>query len=391
MSPTLSVIIPSYNHAAFIGDGIRSILEQSFQDFEILITDDASQDNSVAVIRQFSDPRIFLEVFPRNRGFSSALNAAIKRSCGELISVLGSDDYFLPGAFTKQIEVLISRPDIAAVFGMPKMVDQRGVPLGGGYREFTNPFPDRTPSRKDWLRHLFFKGNCLCHPTVMIRRAVHDEVGLYDPRLLGLADMDMWVRVCMWHEIHLMPDELVARRILDGGRNLSAARPETIQRNLFEQTRIAGHYRAMQPEFAREVFADDLRSLELDTNRPFGAWLAELALSQGSSHLNLFALETLFETCRTAEDECKRLIELTGKVDLFNVGQLVNMRNALAEARAVHDHFLAQSQSRPRTSIADKPTVQRNIAMHQPKIGRNELCYCGSGRKYKYCHGRPSA
>ena len=394
MNPKLSVIIPSYNHAAFIGDGIRSILEQSFQDFEILITDDASQDNSVVVIRQFSDPRISLEVFPRNRGFSAALNAAIKRSRGELISVLGSDDYFLPGTFRKQIEVLSSRSDIAAVFGMPKVVDQRGAPLRGGYGEFTNPFPDRTPSRKDWLRHFFFKQNCLCHPSVMIRRSVHDEVGLYDPRLLGLADQDMWVRVCMRHEILLMPDELVARRILDGGRNLSAPRPETNQRIQFERTRIARHYRAMLPEFAREVFANDLRALGLDTNRPFGAWLAELALAHGSNQLNLFALETLFETCATAEDEdeCKRLIELTGKTNVFNIELLNHMKNLLAELDAVQNHFRPQSQPGPRATTAAQPMAQGNIPMDQSnaaaKLGRNELCHCGSGRKYKHCHGR---
>jgi hypothetical protein len=226
----------------------------------------------------------------------------------------------------------------------------------------------------------------------MIRRAVHDEVGIYDPRLLGLADQDMWVRLCMKHEIHVMPDELVARRVLDGGRNLSAPRPETIQRCQFEHTRIARHYKNMSPEFAREVFADDVRALGLDTDRPFGAWLAELALSHGSSQLNLFALETLFETCATAEDECKRFIELTGKVDLFNIGSLINMRDLLAEVRTGQDQLRRQSQPDPGAHAGAEPTMQKNIPMRQPnaqaKLARNDLCHCGSGRKYKHCHGR---
>ena len=238
MSPLLSVIIPSYNHAAFIGEGIRSILDQSFQDFEILITDDASLDNSAAVIRQFSDLRVSLEVFPQNRGFSAALNVAIKRSKGKLISVLGSDDYVLPGVFEKQIEFLHDNPQVAAVFGMPKLVDEHGAPLNAGYREFTSPFSDRIPSRKDWLRHFFIKGNCLCHPGVMVRRAAHDELGVYDQRLLNLADFDMWVRLCMVHEIHVLPDEIVGRRILDANRNLSASRVDSILRGTFEGLQI---------------------------------------------------------------------------------------------------------------------------------------------------------
>jgi glycosyltransferase involved in cell wall biosynthesis len=357
MSPLLSVVIASYNHAAFIGDGIRSILEQSFQDFEILITDDASQDNSATVIRQFSDPRINLEVFPQNRGFSAALNAAIRRSRGQLVSVLGSDDYFLPGTFAKQIEFLRARPDIAAVFGMPKLVNESGLPVDGGYREFTNPFHGGTPSRKDWLRYFFVRGNCLCHPTVMIRRAAHNELGLYDPRFINLTDFDMWVRLCMMHEIHVMPDELTARRVLDKNRNLSAPRSDTILRCSFETSQILKHYRTMSPDLAREVFADDLRTLRIDTNHTFGVWLAELALHSRQSSYLLFGLETMFDTCATAEDECPRLIELTGKVNPFNIEVVEQRRKFQNNAQEEH-------------------------------VSRNQPCPCGSGLKYKHCHGR---
>lgn len=321
MNPLLSVVIPSYNHGAFIGDGIRSILEQSFQDFEIVITDDASQDDSVAAIRQFSDPRINLAVFPQNRGFSAALNASITRSHGELISVLGSDDYLLPGAFAKQIAFLHANANVAAVFGMPRLVNESGVPLGGGYREFTNPFPDRAPTRKDWLRYFFLLGNCLCHPGAMIRRKSHDDVGLYDVRLLNLADFDLWVRLCMVHEIHVMPDEFVGRRIHANNQNLSSPRSDTILRTMFEWSQILRHYRAMPPARAREVFAEELRALQIDTDRPFAAWLGELALRRGMAAHSLFALETMFDACETAGEECSRLIELTGQVDVFNLAK----------------------------------------------------------------------
>jgi hypothetical protein len=250
-----------------------------------------------------------------------------------------------------------AHPDVAAVFGMPKLVDEAGLPIGRGYAEFTSPFPNHKPNRKDWLKRFFYQGNCLCHTGAMVRREAHDELGLYDPRMLNLSDLDMWVRLCMAHEIHVLPDEVVGRRILDKGRNLSAPRSDTILRCTFETVQILNHYRKMAPELAREVFADLIRSAAIDTSRPFGAWLSELALLSRAPAHRLFALETMFDTCKTAPDECPRLLELTGTVDVLNIA--------------------------PRT----QPSGFRADA-NSAQISRNQLCPCNSGLKYKHCHGK---
>lgn len=86
MSPHVCIVMPSYNHAAFVGEAIQSILDQSFQDFEINITDDGSQDGTPDVIRKFTDRRINLEVFPENRGGVIAGNSAIRRASGKYIA-----------------------------------------------------------------------------------------------------------------------------------------------------------------------------------------------------------------------------------------------------------------------------------------------------------------
>ena len=153
----------------------------------------------------------------------------------------------------------------------------------------------------------------------MVRRKCHDELGLYDPRLLNMADFDMWVRLCMVHEIHVMSDEVVGRRIRDNNKNLSAPRPDTILRTTFEWSQILRHYRAMPQELARAVFAEEVRALQIDTSRPFGVWLGELALRRGLAAHSLFALEAMFDACETAPEECPRLIEVTGTVDVFNL------------------------------------------------------------------------
>src|SRR5260370_38353648 len=91
MTPSVSVVIPSYNHAAYIGEAIASVLGQSHRALEIVITDDGSRDGTPEIIRRIDDPRINLEVLDRNRGAVAALNSAIRRSRGESICMLALD------------------------------------------------------------------------------------------------------------------------------------------------------------------------------------------------------------------------------------------------------------------------------------------------------------
>ncbi|HSE39385.1 MAG TPA: glycosyltransferase family 2 protein, partial [Acidobacteriota bacterium] len=90
--PTVSVIIPSYNHERFVQECIQSVLNQTFQDFEIIITDDASIDRTVEIIEQFDDPRIKLFKHSINQGVSIAANNCIKHAKGKYIAWLSSDD-----------------------------------------------------------------------------------------------------------------------------------------------------------------------------------------------------------------------------------------------------------------------------------------------------------
>jgi glycosyltransferase involved in cell wall biosynthesis len=124
----VSVLIKSYNHAQFVAQTIQSVLDQSFQDFEIVVTDDGSTDGTPDVIRSFADPRISLDVLPSNRGISAAMNATLARARGELVAILNSDDYALPDRLEWQVAFFDAHPDMGAVFTMPKVVDESGAP-----------------------------------------------------------------------------------------------------------------------------------------------------------------------------------------------------------------------------------------------------------------------
>jgi glycosyltransferase involved in cell wall biosynthesis len=320
MNPSVSVVIPAFNHAAFVGEAIRSVLEQSHGDLEIVITDDGSRDGTPDVIRRFADPRIDLEVFGKNRGAGEALNSAIRRSRGEFICMLASDDVFLPGKLEKQVRFLRDNPHVAAVFGMPRFIDQRGAPLADSFNGdvFQAPFTKNLRTRPDWLRHFFYEGNCLCHPASMVRRAVYDKIGLFDQRLANTLDFDMWVRMCMTHEIRVVPDEFTAMRILDANRNMTAPRRDSNLRALIEYFHILKHYRGLSRATIGQVFAREIAAAKLDAEGASGALLAELALLSAHPSHKLFALDTMFETMSEGGDY-PRLIELAGVIDVFAI------------------------------------------------------------------------
>lgn len=293
-SPRVSVIIASYNHAPFVGEAIASVLAQSYQDIEVVVTDDGSADGTADVVRGFADPRVRLEVFPENRGACVAMNRCIERSRGELIAVLNSDDAFVPDKLAHQVALLDARPDLGAVFARPLFVDERGTPFDDATHKDYRIFDVENRSRAEWLRHFFYYGNALCHPTLLIRRACYDAVGRYDPRLAQVPDLDMWIRLVSRFEILVQPERVTRFRILDGERNASAARPEVVARDEWERERLLRHFLCLPSELFSEVFGADLARIGRSGDGDRRAQLAWLALDAGGPFHRRFALELLF-------------------------------------------------------------------------------------------------
>lgn len=335
MNPTVSVVIPAFNHARFVAEAITSVLSQSFADLEVLVTDDGSNDGTADIVGKFSDARVKLEVFPENRGAVIALNSAIRRSRGEYICFLASDDCFLPGKLEKQVAFLAKTPGVAAVFGLPVFIDEGGNPLRADQQfngdVFEVPFREQLVSRDDWLRFFFFNGNCLCHPAAMVRRSAYDTAGLYDPRLANLPDFDMWVRLVMLHDIAVMHEPLTAMRIHGNNANMSAPRRDTLLRGHFETYEILKHYRKLTPESLRRIFKHEIASHHLDGDGQAGFLLARIALTSPSPIHALFGLDAIFENIAATDGEaCRMLIDLSGRRDIFGI----DIANRLSETEA---------------------------------------------------------
>ena len=238
----VSVIIPSYNHQLFIGKAIESVLSQDYNNFELIVADDCSKDNSVKVINSFTDYRLRKFFLSKNLGATEILKFLIKKSRGEYIALLNSDDIWYPEKLKKQVEYLDNNKDVAACFTHANFLNEYG-------EVYTNKcssssmsldiFNQYNRSRGSWLNKFYYSGNCLCHPSVMIRKIIYDELGYYNGGLRQLPDFDYWIRLILKYPIYILEEVLVNHRILSkSGENTSASTDENCIRDKLEFSSI---------------------------------------------------------------------------------------------------------------------------------------------------------
>ena len=296
-TPRVSVAIAAYNHAPFVRECIDSVRAQTFTDWEIVVTDDGSTDGTAEILRELADtdPRLRFHGFATNQGACVAMNDAIARARGEFIAILNSDDRFLPGKLARQVDFLDQHPEYAAVFALPRFIDERGEPFCDESHKDYRIFQVDNRPRTEWSRHFFTYGNCLCHPSVLIRRACYEDLGLYDPRLAQLPDFDMWVRLSMRYTLHILHEPLVEFRLLDHGRNASAARPEVIAREPWERLHVLRHYKDLDPAHLEQIFPRASLMPAGPADAPSWVRLAEAALAVDSPAHRLLALELFHE------------------------------------------------------------------------------------------------
>lgn len=315
--PLISVIVASYNHAPYVQASLRSVLAQEVDaDLEILATDDGSCDGTADRVAEMQDPRIHLHRFEQNRGACLAMNHAIGRARGEFLAVLNSDDQFLPGKLALQLQYLQQHPNVAAVFGWPTFINEQGQPFHDPAHKDHAVFHAGNRSRHQWLRHFFDHGNALCHPTALLRREVYQTVGLYDPRLAQVPDLDQWIRLCLRHDIHVLPQPLTAFRIRDGQQNASAARPEVVRRDAWERAHVLRHYLQLPPADLLQVFPEFAGTPPQQLTER----LAQYALGLGAPFYQRFALDAWFQALGTqplAADPAahQRYIAATGQAN----------------------------------------------------------------------------
>jgi len=198
--PVISVIIPTYNRSWAIRDAIDSVLDQDFSDYELIVIDDGSTDNTMQILDRYREEIVVL--YQENKGVSAARNRGIAAASGQFIAFLDSDDIWLPKKLSIQVDFFKSNPDA--------LICQTGeIWIRNGVR--VNP---KHHHKK--LSGRIFEPSlslCLVSPSaVMMKRHLFETAGLFDEDLPACEDYDLWLRIASWCPIFLVDIPLVKKR-----------------------------------------------------------------------------------------------------------------------------------------------------------------------------------
>jgi len=236
-TPELSVVIAAYNHGAYIGETIRSVLRQKYQDFEVIVLDDGSTDNTKDVVGSFADPRIRY-VYQENSGLPACgRNRGMALARGRYIALLDGDDYWHEDKLKRCKAVLDTMPEIGLVCHNAAIVHDGKVTRTTSYM----PYRDRMYER------LLFGGNCLHVSGVVLRREIFFDDNFRfseDKGLFTVEDYEYWLRLSKRCRFHLIDDVLGYYRVTATGAFLRNTEANTgnMLRLLEAQCQMLDHH-----------------------------------------------------------------------------------------------------------------------------------------------------
>jgi glycosyltransferase involved in cell wall biosynthesis len=186
MAPEVSVLIPSYNHAHYLVYALESVVSQGFSDWEAIIIDDGSTDDTQRVAAQFDDPRIRY-IYQENQGLSAARNTGIRAADSETIALLDADDIWQDDYLEKMMAPLISQPEVVAVYSGYQYIDKDGRNIG---------IPNLTTVPPEEFEDNFIdNGNWLIPSGVVFRKNIAIKEGCFDESLRAVEDAFMWAKL----------------------------------------------------------------------------------------------------------------------------------------------------------------------------------------------------
>lgn len=247
LPPAVSVVVATYNYGRFLAGALDSALSQTFLDFEVIVIDDGSTDDTAVVIAPYLDnPRVRYE-HTDHLGQPGAKNTGIRLARGRYVAFLDADDLWLPTKLEKQIPLFAADPDLGVVYCRRRWIDEEG-------RELDRR--ERQPHRGDVLAPIFWRP-FVCFSSTVVRRAVFDDVGLFDEEIPLAIDYDLWLRVASRYRFDYVDEPLVKYRT--GHANLSRRQAERcgyVRRIIDRFLDDRGGRERLNPALVRRALAD---------------------------------------------------------------------------------------------------------------------------------------
>ena len=251
----VSVVMSAYNSEKTIEDSIMSILNQTYEDWELILVNDFSSDTTLVILEGFTRKESRIKIINNNKniGLTASLNKAINISNGEFIARLDSDDVAEPERLKKQVSFLVSNPDIGMVGTGANLIDKDGRKIGS-----------MSVISNEYLVSRFIKYlNPFIHSSLMIRKRVLDDVGIYREKFRYSQDYDLVLRVYDRYKAVNMPEHLISWRVSEGSITMQK---NILQRVFADIAKKLAHERRINGRDSYDIIDFDAMINETESN-----------------------------------------------------------------------------------------------------------------------------
>lgn len=232
-----SILCPTYNHGRYISDFIESLINQTYSNFELIIVDDCSTDNTVDVIKQYDDERIKLLKKSYNKGINDSLNIAFENAKGEYCVFLASDDMALYDFLESVAKIIDNNPHKDVIYPALRVIDLEDT-YDTAITKQSDYICSENLDKFVLLRKKFLGSNSLTSPGMVVKTDILNSVMPLDISMINFQDYQLHVKLLLKTDIYIMQEAKILYRYSDDGTSLSSKNNYTILREKFETNRL---------------------------------------------------------------------------------------------------------------------------------------------------------
>lgn len=259
--PIVSIIMVNRNKEDYLDEAIKSVLGQTYQNWELILVDDCSTDASVNIIKKYDDIRIKPVFLEKNVHICKATNMGLDLVKGRYIARLDSDDFWRKDKLEKQVNLFENNAEVMVSFTKLDLVNEKSEIVNDSMKELYNLYNSRQKSRIDWIRFFFFIGNSLIQSSMMYRKELLDEVGGFKLSYMQCHDFEFFVRLIMKCDFTFIEEPLLGYRRIQTQN--STVHPENDRRFLNEYMNIRRHFFDDMPD---ELFCEAFRDFFINAD-----------------------------------------------------------------------------------------------------------------------------
>lgn len=325
--PLVSIVLASYNHVRFVEQAVKSVLNQTMSDFELLVLDDGSTDGTPEVVEKIHDKRLKLFKLNPNRRFHPR-NTGIKMTKGKYVAFQNSDDVWLPNKLKQQVEFMEKNKQTTVCFTRLEMIDEKGKIIKNSWAH--KNLAGENKNNDAWLRFLFTSGFNFGVASAVARKDKITKLNGFNESMVQMADYDLWVRLAGLGQLYIINEPLTKMRIVKG-INFSRPVKEVYLRSVLENVDILNRYTQWPVnQYLSYIFPEVIPKDNKSASIQYAA-LARFAWSIKTPHHSLFADQLIAKLLNDPKaskeileyfgaDLKKEFIKQRGKLKIINHG-----------------------------------------------------------------------